>query len=97
MEIGSLKNGANEKMFPELCKLASLVKILPHSNADSERVFSVVTDVRSKKRNRLGAESLNAICVSRISFRSKNIDCTTFQVAKEHLAKHNKNMYDRNK
>lgn len=96
MEIGSLKNGASEKMFPELCKLASLVKILPHSNADSERVLSVVTDVRSKKRNRLGAESLNAISVSRISFRSKNIDCTTFQVTKEHLAKHNKNiMYDR--
>ncbi|KAK3917879.1 Zinc finger protein 862 [Frankliniella fusca] len=95
VEIGSLKNGLDEPMFPQLCKLASLVKILPHSNADSERVFSVVTDVRTKKRNRLGTDSLNAVCVSRISFRSKGIDCTSFQVTKEHLQRHNKDMYVR--
>ncbi|XP_034238072.1 zinc finger BED domain-containing protein 5-like [Thrips palmi] len=95
VEIGSMKNGKNDPMFPELTKLANLVMILPHANAESERVFSVVTDVRTKKRNRLGIESLNAICVSRVSFRSKGIDCTSFKVTNDHLRRHNTTMYAR--
>ena len=83
-------------MFPQLSKLASVVMVLPHANADAERVFSIVTDVRSKKRNRLGRETLNAICVSRVSFRSKGINCESFEVTQQHLRKHNNSMYARN-
>ncbi|KAK4874341.1 hypothetical protein RN001_013701 [Aquatica leii] len=38
--------------------LAAHCLILPHANADAERVFSVVTDVRSKKMNQLSHEVL---------------------------------------
>ncbi|KAK3924069.1 UDP-N-acetylenolpyruvoylglucosamine reductase [Frankliniella fusca] len=85
VEIGSLKNGLDEPMFPQLSRLASLVKILPHSNADSERMCAL-------RRNRLAADSLNAVCVSRISFRSKYIDSASFQATKDHLQRHNKYM-----
>lgn len=36
-------------LFPSLSKLAKIVLSLPHANADSERIFSIVTDVRTKK------------------------------------------------
>lgn len=95
VEIGLMRNGREEPMFPQLTKLANVVMILPHLNAHSERVFSVVTDVCTKKRNRLTCKTLNAVCVSRVSFRSKGIDCTSFKVSKDHLVKHNITMYAR--
>jgi len=41
--------------------------ILPHSNAETERVFSVVTDVKTKKRNKISSEVMNAVSVIRFS------------------------------
>lgn len=95
MEMKAMKNGLGQQMFPNLAKLADVVLIMPHANADSERCFSIVTDVRTKKRNRMGGESLNAICVTRIAFKAKGIDCVSFKVRKEHLQKHNVSMYER--
>lgn len=37
-------------MNPNIVKLARLCMALPHSNAETERVFSVVTDVKTKKK-----------------------------------------------
>jgi len=53
---------------------------LPHSNADAERIFSIVTDVKNKKRNRMNIENLNAICKIRSNFQAQNIHCHTFQI-----------------
>ncbi|XP_034256308.1 protein FAM200B-like [Thrips palmi] len=94
-EIRALKSGDDKPMFGNLVKLANLVMVLPHANADAERGFSIVTDVKTKKRNRMGAECLNSICVARSSFRSKGIDCVSFEVTPKHLSKHNKDMYNR--
>ncbi|KAK3920716.1 Zinc finger protein 862 [Frankliniella fusca] len=95
VKIKGVTNGLDEPMYPNLAKLADVAMISPHSNADSERCFSIVTDVRSKKRNRMGGECLNAICVTRTAFKAKRIDCVSFEVKKEHLAKHNLSMYGR--
>ena len=62
-EISSLRNFRDELIFPELSKLAVCVMSLPHSNAEAERIFSVVTDEKSKKRNKMGIDNLNAITV----------------------------------
>ncbi|KAK3910199.1 Zinc finger protein 862 [Frankliniella fusca] len=96
-EIREMKDGFGDKMFPNLVKLAEVALVMPHSNAEWERVFSIVTDVKNKKRNRMGAECLSAICVSRSAFKAKGIDCVTFEVRKEHLMKHNNSMYNRDK
>lgn len=90
-----MENGCGEVVFPNLSKLAECVMIMPHSNADSERIFSIVTDVKTAKRNRLGVESLNAVCVVRSSFRNKNVNSATFEVRKEHLDKHDTSKYKR--
>lgn len=34
--------------FPYICTLAKLVLSLPHSNASTERIFSVVNDLKSE-------------------------------------------------
>ncbi|EZA47755.1 hypothetical protein X777_15522, partial [Ooceraea biroi] len=40
-----------EKLFPHLKILVQIVLSFPHSNAEAERIVSIVTDVKNKKRN----------------------------------------------
>lgn len=88
-QISKLEDYSEVLMYKNLADLAKLCLCLPHSNAESERIFSIVTDVKTKKRNRLGDDTLNSISVIRSSFGAKNIDCTNFEVTKEHLRLHN--------
>jgi len=88
------KNFNDDRIFPNLEKLVHAIFSLPHSNAEAERIFSIVTDVKNKKRNRMNIENLNAICKIRSSFQAQNIDCRTFQVDTRHLELHNSsNLY----
>ncbi|KAK0073952.1 hypothetical protein PV326_012906 [Microctonus aethiopoides] len=49
-------------VFDNLKILVDLVLILPHSNAEAERTFSNVTDIVTKKRNRIGSDTVAVIC-----------------------------------
>jgi len=101
LEVDDMWNKIFEKktcdgkpLFPNLEKLVYAVLSLPHSNAEAERIFSIVTDVKNKKRNRINIETLNAICKVRSSFQAKNVDCRTFKVDSRHLELHNnENLY----
>jgi hypothetical protein len=65
---------------------------LPHSNAETERVFSVVADVKTKKKNKIGSEALNAVCVVR--FANSSDCCTFFNVTDDHFKlKQSQNLY----
>ena len=93
-KILEFKNFDGEKMFPNLESLVEIVLSFPHSNAEAERIFSIVTDVKNKKRNRLANDTVSSICVVRSSFQSQNINCTNFQVDSRHLELHNaENLY----
>jgi len=84
----------NEPQFPNLENLVYIVLSLPHSNAEAERIFSIVTDVKNKKRNRIDVTSLDAICKVRSAFQSNNINYVSFQVDLNHLKLNNyKNLY----
>jgi len=48
-------------MFPNLESLVKVVFSLPHSNAEIERIFSIVTDVKNKKQNRLSNDNVSTI------------------------------------
>ena len=48
-KIREMRNLTNERVFPDLAELAERVLSLPHSNADSERIFSWISDVKTKK------------------------------------------------
>lgn len=50
-EISMLKNlMIDSTSFPNLSMLSKLILTLPHSNAEAERVFSIVNDVKTKKK-----------------------------------------------
>jgi len=83
------KNFDGTKIFPNLESVIETVLSLPHSNAEAERIFSIVTDVKNKKRNRLSNDTVSAICIVRSSFQDANKNCTNFQVDSRHLELHN--------
>ncbi|KAF0732744.1 protein FAM200B-like [Aphis craccivora] len=73
-----------------ISKLAKLVFTLPHSNAEAERIFSVVNDVKIKKRNRISDDdTLNDVTVIRSSFQDKNISSADFKITKSHIDLYN--------
>ena len=47
--LSSLKAPDGNLRFNQLCKIAKLVLVLPHSNAQEERIFS--TDLGQKKKD----------------------------------------------
>jgi len=84
---------SNNFKFPNICTLAKLVLSLPHSNASAERIFSVVNDIKTKKRNRIGDNTLNAVTVIRSSFQDKKQTSADFKVTNDHITLHNQSMY----
>lgn len=85
-----------EKMFPHLELLVQAVLSLPHSNAEAERIFSMITDIKTKKRNRLTNKIVSAMCVVQSIFQAEGINCTNFKVYSEHLKLHNPgNLYEK--
>jgi hypothetical protein len=93
LKIKKFKDFNDVEKFKTLGILASIVLTLPHSNADAERIFSVINDVKTRKRNRIGDDTLNAICTVRSSFSSNNTNCTNFQVTESHLNLCNSDIY----
>jgi hypothetical protein len=87
------QNFQGEKKFANIGKLAKIVLSLPPSNAESERIFSVVNDVKTAKRNKIGDNTLNAMCVIRSLFRSNSINCATFHPNDEHFKLFNSSIY----
>lgn len=54
----------------------------------------MITDIKTKKRNRLSNETISAICTIRSTFQAENINCVSFQVDPRHLELHNsQNLY----
>lgn len=78
-QISEIKKIDGTECFPNLIKLVKYCLCMPHSNAEAERIFSLVTDIKTKKRNRIGAEFLNALCVIRSSFQDENLNCVSFE------------------
>ena len=67
-----------KNLFPNLELLIEIVLNFPHSNAEAERIFAIVTDIKNKKRNRLSNHTLSAICKIRLSFQTENVNCNKF-------------------
>ncbi|KYM93750.1 hypothetical protein ALC62_15647 [Cyphomyrmex costatus] len=93
-KILEFKDCSEEQMFPNLEIIVEAVFSLPHSNAEAERIFSIVTDVKNKKRNRLSVETISAICIARSSFQAEGTNCINFEVDSRHLELHSpQNLY----
>jgi len=72
--------------YPTMTKLINAIRSLPHSNADAERTFSMLTDVRTKKRNKLSAIHVQAVCLFKLNLRARGKTAQTMEVDTRPLA-----------
>lgn len=79
-KIYNMRDFENHYSFRNIGAIAKIILTLPHSNAEAERIFSISTDVKNKKRNRIGSEVLNALCVVRSALQTNNGNCFEFNV-----------------
>lgn len=70
--VGEIKDSEGISRFPILFKLVQGLLVLPHGNADVERVFSHVSLIKNDKRNSLHHSTLNSIL--HVKFNSE-VDC----------------------
>jgi len=62
------------------------IRSLPNSNADSERIFSFLPDIKTKKRNKLASTSMNAICVVKSALQTRRENIITMKINEKHLS-----------
>jgi len=55
-----LKCEPNNIKYPNLRSLLNAIRTLPNSNADPERIISMLTNLKTNRRNRLSPASINA-------------------------------------
>lgn len=80
-------------LFQNVATFVCNILSLPHSNADCERIFSSVNNIKTKLRNKLVNNTLNGVLLAK-EFVCSNGDCVTFEPTKEMYGRFNSNMYD---
>lgn len=83
--VYTYQNAGGKFVFQELALYALRVLTLPTSNAVVERVFSIMNSVKTKIRNRMLSELLNAFLRIKIRLYSKNQCCRNFKPTKAML------------
>ncbi|OXU19211.1 hypothetical protein TSAR_006246 [Trichomalopsis sarcophagae] len=74
-EVYTVKNAAGDRKFGHICQLEFALLSLPISNAEVERVFSLVNIIKDKIRNKLAVTVVEAILHVRCT---SQIECTVF-------------------
>ena len=87
------KNFNDEFIFRDITTLVEIILCYPHSNAETERVFSVMKDIKTPKRNRLSDRTLNAIMVFRCATRDTS--ALDIIISKKHTQRLNCKMYEK--
>ena len=77
-EVSEYKDASGSMPFSELYESAVSALILPHSNADIERVFSIMNSTKSKARNRMKLKLLNSILTVKFGLLRKNKCCFNY-------------------
>jgi len=83
-EILERQSISNAK-YPNLKSLVNAVRSRPNSNADLERTFSVLSDLKTKKRNRLSSTTINASCVFKSALKTRGETALNMIVDEKHL------------
>ena len=84
--VRKYKNALDENCFEELAIIALSAYSLPLSNAVVERIFSYVTNVKSKLRNKLSTELLSAIIRIKSRLHFSGSCCKNLIVTKNMLS-----------
>ena len=84
-EVTLRKNENNEYRFPQFKKVIGIVLSFPNSNFEAERVFSIMNDIKSRKRNRIESDLLRALLIIKSALRSRKETVENFVVTDSHL------------
>lgn len=68
---------------------------LPHSNAECERIFSQVNDIKTKKRNKLLTKTIKGNIFTQQSIKRNGKTCVDFRPTNDMLSKMNKSIYEK--
>ncbi|CAG4964801.1 unnamed protein product [Parnassius apollo] len=83
------------KPFSDISQFALDCLVLPHANADCERIFSKINLTKSRTRNRLVTGTVDAILLSCDAIkRNKSGNCTDFEPTEEMLRRANNKSND---
>ncbi|XP_066585180.1 protein FAM200A-like [Prorops nasuta] len=80
-----------KEKYPNLKKVLNIVRSLPHSNAEAERCFSIIPDVKSKKRNRTNSLTMPLTKRHLNLFESSNLYGKSYFENERSLTLHSKN------
>ncbi|EZA48480.1 hypothetical protein X777_13778, partial [Ooceraea biroi] len=76
----------HSQQYPNLKSILNAVRSLPNSNADSERIFSFLPDLKTKKRNKLSYQSVNASCVFKSALKARKEIAANIEITDKHLS-----------
>lgn len=85
MKICTTTHSDGTLQFPTLRLLVSLIRSLPHSNAAAERAFSLIPEIKTKKRNGLSPKTLNSLCVIRSVSKSGNLIASSMTIDQSYV------------
>ncbi|KAG0423203.1 hypothetical protein HPB47_001008, partial [Ixodes persulcatus] len=74
-QVSKTKTFDDKLVLPNIATLAKQVLTLPHSNAETERILSMLSDMKTRKRNRLGPESVNALLLVKSAMATRGETC----------------------
>lgn len=81
-EVHRYTDASGVNPFQEVTELAVSILSLPHSNVEVERLFSQLNIVKSKLRNRLNTESVNALLAVRSGLKRVEKCCSSYNLPK---------------
>ena len=75
----------NIDKYPNLRLIVNAIRSLPHSNADPERSFSILSNLKCKEKSRLSSTSVNAICVFKSALKARKETALNMSITDRHL------------
>ena len=93
-KVLNYKDSGGDHIFKKLSLFSLSLLAMPLSNADVEQVFSQMSLVKSKLRNRMGlSETLSSILHIKYGLRRQGIRCKDFSPSQEMFQRFNSRMY----
>lgn len=86
-DLEETKNFNGTLLFLNIAKIVNAILIIPHGNADVERVFSNMLDIKTKKRNKMSAQMLSDLLRIKLDLKQNKDCCTTYNFSDKHFSR----------
>jgi hypothetical protein len=93
-QISKLKDGDGNMQYSVLSKVMMGILTIPHSNAASERVFSLVRKNKTTFRPTMGPQTLESLLVTKVHMNATSTACYEGKFSRKVLEKAKKSTYD---